>query len=69
MQLECHNREPDYIPNRPGDDKAMIDPLRLPFEPISIPTSPSPPTPEQPGEETQPSNDHPNVPVDNASTA
>ena len=34
VRLECHNREPDYIPNRPGDDKAMIDPLRPPFSPI-----------------------------------
>ena len=84
--LECHNREPDYISNRPGDDKEMIDPLRPPFEPIPpevmarvlhalalsqpiqpIPTSPLPPTPEQRGEETQPLNDHPNLPVDNAS--
>ena len=78
VRLVCHNSQPDYIPNRPGDDKARIDPLQLPFEPIPpkvmarvlhalalsqpiqpIPTSPSLPTPEQPSEETQPTNNQP----------
>lgn len=35
VRLECHNRDPEYAPNRLGDDKAMIDPLRPPFAPIS----------------------------------
>lgn len=34
VRLECHNRDPDYAPNRPGDDKAMIDPLQPPFSPF-----------------------------------
>ena len=34
VRPECHNRDPDYAPNRPGDDKAMIDPLWPPFSPI-----------------------------------
>jgi hypothetical protein len=65
VRLECHNRDPDYAPNRSGEDKTMIDPLRPPFSPISpevlarvlrtlalsqpIPLIPTTPSPPMPG--------------------